>query len=80
MGAGTQALPPASFSTGSALINMLRQSSIAVGVAIFVAIIGTQLSALHRLEVFRLGWQIMAAVTLLTLIPTYVLLRKRCDP
>lgn len=80
MGAGTQALPPASFSTGSALINMLRQSSIAVGVAVFVAIIGTQLSALSRLEAFRLGWQVMAAVTLLSLVPTYMLLRKRNAP
>lgn len=80
MGAGTQALPPDSFSTGSALINMLRQSSIAVGVAVFVAIIGTQLSALNRLDAFRLGWQVMTAVTLLTLIPTHMLLRKRNAP
>ena len=80
MGAGTQVLPPDSFSTGSALINMLRQASIAVGVAVFVAIIGTQLSALKRLDAFRLGWQVMTAVTLLTLVPAYTLLRKRNAP
>lgn len=77
MGAGTQALPPAAFATGSAMINMLRQTAIAVGVAIFVAIIGAPASVVQRLAAFRLGWQVMAAVTLLTLVPTFVVLRRR---
>lgn len=77
MGAGTQALPPASFATGSALINMLRQSAIAVGVAVFVAIIGAPSSPGMRLDAFRFGWQVMAAVTLITLFPTFFILKRR---
>jgi len=76
MGAGTQALPPSAFATGSGIINMLRQTAIAVGVAIFVVIIGTPASQAQRLEAFMLGWCIMPFVTLLTLIPAFLLLRK----
>jgi len=83
MGLGTQALPPSAFSTGSAVINMLRQAAIAVGVAIFVAIVatpaGTALSAQQRLAAFQFGWQIMAAITLLTLLPACWLLRPRAQ-
>jgi MFS family permease len=76
MGASTQALPPSSFATGSAVINMLRQAAIAIGVAIFVALIGSPASAQARLDAFRLGWWVMAAITALTLVPVFRLLRR----
>ena len=41
MGVGTAALPASSLSTGSGVINMIRQAALAIGVAIFVAAIGT---------------------------------------
>lgn len=75
MGASTHSLPPSSFATGSGMINMLRQASIAVGVAIFVAILGSPASAVEQLAAFHLGWWVMAAITALALIPTLLLLK-----
>lgn len=74
MGVSTHALPPSSFATGSGMINMLRQAAIAIGVAIFVAIIGSPASPEERLAAFRLGWWVMAAITALAVIPTFLLL------
>ncbi|HBO3144303.1 MFS transporter [Pseudomonas aeruginosa] len=76
MGVSTQALPPSSFATGSGLFNMIRQTAMAIGVAIFVAIISSPESAQARLEAFRLGWWVMAAITFLSLVPTLLLLRS----
>ncbi len=75
MGIATAALPPSSFSTGSGVINMIRQSSLAVGVAIFVAIVGSASSPAERLAAFHRGWWLMAAITALGLIPTFWLIR-----
>jgi hypothetical protein len=55
---------------------MLRQAAIAIGVAIFVALIGSPASAQARLDAFRLGWWVMAAITALTLVPVFRLLRR----
>lgn len=76
LGTSTQALPPAAFATGSGLINMLRQAGIAIGVAAFIAIVGSPASLPDRLAAFRIGWLWMALVTLLTLIPVFTLMRK----
>jgi EmrB/QacA subfamily drug resistance transporter len=75
MGVSTHTLPPSSFATGSGMINMLRQAAIAIGVAIFVAIIGTPASAEERLAAFQLGWWVMAAITALSLVPTLLFLK-----
>lgn len=77
MGTATQALPPDAFATGSGAINMLRQASIAIGVAMFVAIVGSPASLQARLEAFQFGWWLLAAVTSLTLIPTFKFLNTR---
>ena len=77
MGVSTHALPPSSFATGSGSINMIRQAAIAIGVAIFVAIIGAPTSSQERLDSFRIGWWVMAAITALALIPTFLMLRPR---
>jgi EmrB/QacA subfamily drug resistance transporter len=76
MGLSASALPPSSFATGSGVINMIRQSAIAVGVAIFVAVIATPDSPATRLAAFHRGWWIMAAITALGLIPTWFLIRS----
>ena len=44
------------------MINMIRQAAIAIGVAIFVAIIASPNSPAARLGAFHLGWWIMAAI------------------
>jgi MFS family permease len=53
MGVGTSALPASSFATGSGVINMVRQIGFAVGVAIFVAIVGSPGSAEGYMAAFR---------------------------
>jgi EmrB/QacA subfamily drug resistance transporter len=76
MGVSTSGLPSSSFATGSGVINMIRQASLAVGVAIFVAIIGSPASPAARVAAFHLGWWVMVGVVALALIPTYFLIRS----
>ena len=54
---------------------MIRQAAIAVGVAIFVAVIAAPGSPVERLAAFHRGWWIMAAITALAFVPAYVLIR-----
>jgi EmrB/QacA subfamily drug resistance transporter len=75
MGVSAAALPPSAFATGSGVINMIRQAAIAVGVAIFVAVIASAASPTERIAAFHEGWWIMAAITALGLIPTLWLIR-----
>jgi MFS family permease len=77
MGLGTSALPASSFATGSGVINMIRQIGFAIGVAIFVAIVGSPGSAEAHMAAFRFAWWVMAAITALGLIPLLLLLRWR---
>ena len=79
MGVSTSSLPPSSFATGSGVINMIRQAFLAVGVAIFVAVVGSPVSATAREAAFHKGWWIMAAITGLGLIPTFFLIRPKRD-
>jgi EmrB/QacA subfamily drug resistance transporter len=74
MGMGTAALPASSFATGSGVINMVRQIGFAVGVALFVAIVGSPGSVDDQMAAFRLAWWTMGGVTMLGLLP--MLLRR----
>ncbi|GJD64039.1 MFS transporter [Methylobacterium frigidaeris] len=76
MGAGTAALPASSFATGSGVLNMVRQTSLALGVAIFVAVIGGPDTALGRLAAYERAWWLTAAIALAALLPL-PLLRAR---
>ena len=73
MGVAASSLPPSSFATGSGVINMIRQAAIAIGVAIFVAMIAL---ASDRLAAFHKGWWIMAAFTAVGLIPNLLFIRR----
>ena len=77
MGVGSAGLPPSAFATGSGVINMIRQAALAVGVAVFVAIIGSPSTLPERIAAFHRGWWIMAGVTLLALIPNFIFIRAR---
>lgn len=77
MAVGTSALPPSSLSTGSGVINMIRQAALAVGVALFVAIVGTAQTPSDRLVAFERGWWALAVITALGFFPVIWLLRRR---
>ena len=56
MGVAASSLPPSSFATGSAVINMIRQAALAIGVAIFVAVVGSPGSLSGQVTAYHLGW------------------------
>jgi EmrB/QacA subfamily drug resistance transporter len=76
MGVGMGSLPPSSFATGSGVINMIRQAGLAIGVAIFVAIVDSNGSYAHRHHAFQIGWWAMVGVLLLSILPTVTLIRS----
>ena len=76
MSTGASALPPQSFATGSAVINMLRQVGLAVGVAILVAVLGTPHSVSAEVTAFEHGWTVISATALLAAVAGATLLRR----
>ena len=62
---GAAALGPASFATGSAVINMLRQVGLAVGVALFIAVLGSPHGTLAAVHGFRHAWFGIAVVAVI---------------
>jgi MFS family permease len=77
MGGSTSSLPPSSFATGSGAMNMIRQVAMAIGVAVLVAIVGEHHAVEERVQAFRVARRIMAAITLIGLAPTFLLIRPR---
>jgi EmrB/QacA subfamily drug resistance transporter len=77
MGVSAASLPPSQFATGSGVINMIRQAGMAIGVALFVAILGFPGNLDERIIAFHRGWWIMVAITLLGLWPTFQFIRQR---
>ncbi|HEX3834668.1 MAG TPA: DHA2 family efflux MFS transporter permease subunit [Solirubrobacteraceae bacterium] len=75
MATGASSLPPQSFATGSAVVNMLRQVGLAVGVAVLVAVLGSPGSPTGELAAFRHGWETIAGVSLAAALAGVVLLR-----
>ncbi len=65
MATGTSSLPPHAFATGSAVINMLRQIGLAVGVAVLIAILGSPHSPVDTLHVYQRASIVVAAIALL---------------
>jgi EmrB/QacA subfamily drug resistance transporter len=75
MATAAASLPPHSFATGSAVVNMIRQIGLAVGVAVLVVVLGDPGTAAQRLAAFHRGWLVAAAIALAGLVPTLLLLR-----
>jgi EmrB/QacA subfamily drug resistance transporter len=65
MATGASALPPTAFATGSAVMNMLRQVGLAIGVSVFVAVLGTPNSPHASLSAFQHGWTVIAVIAAL---------------
>ncbi len=72
---GSASLPPASFATGSAVINMLRQVGLAVGVAVFVAVLGSPVTGLGTLHGFEHAWAVIAGIGVLSAVVGLIGLR-----
>jgi EmrB/QacA subfamily drug resistance transporter len=77
MGVSGGALPPSAFATGSGVINMIRQASLAVGVAVFIAITGSPQTLQERVAAFHFGWWVFVPVVLVSLIPTLAFIRPQ---
>jgi EmrB/QacA subfamily drug resistance transporter len=77
MATGASSLPPHSFATGSAVLNMLRQIGLAVGVAILVAIIGTPSTPAQVLDVYERASWVIAGLSLAGAVIGLALLTRR---
>jgi EmrB/QacA subfamily drug resistance transporter len=76
MATGAAGLPAQSFATGSAVINTGRQTGLALGVAVLVAVIGSPASPTAALHAFRHGWWVTAAISAAAVLPTLTLRRS----
>jgi EmrB/QacA subfamily drug resistance transporter len=75
MATGASSLPAHSFATGSAVVNMLRQVGLAVGVAVLVAVLGTPGTPEAARTVFEHGWLVISGFSLAAAVAGLVLLR-----
>ena len=80
MAAGASALPPHSFATGSALINMLRQIGLAIGVAVLIAILGSARSPHQAVDAYQSSSVVIAALAIVAGVIALVLLAPRFRP
>ena len=76
MATAAGSLPPHSFASGSAVVNMIRQIGMAVGVAVLVVVLGAPGTPAGRLLAFHRGWWVAAVVALAGVIPALLLLRR----
>jgi EmrB/QacA subfamily drug resistance transporter len=60
---GASSLPPQSFATGSAVITMLRQIGLAIGVAILIAILGSPRTPHDVLHVYETSSWVIGAIS-----------------
>jgi EmrB/QacA subfamily drug resistance transporter len=77
MGTAAASLPPSSFATGSGVVNMLRQVGLAIGVAVFIAVLGSPESPAATLAAYQRGWTVTAGIALAGGIVGFLLLVSR---
>jgi EmrB/QacA subfamily drug resistance transporter len=77
LGTATASLPPSSFATGSGVVNMIRQTGFAIGVAALVALVGAASTPPERLAAFKVAWWFMVAITAVGVVPTLFLSQGR---
>jgi EmrB/QacA subfamily drug resistance transporter len=76
MAVGTSSLPPHSFATGSAVVNMFRQIGLAIGVAVLIAVLGAPHSPAGVLDAFRTVSIVVAAISLAGAVAGVALLQR----
>lgn len=77
MAAGAASLPPQSFATGSAALNMVRQVGLAIGVSMLIAVLGAEHGGEAALHAFRHGWLFIASFSLSAAVAGLLLLHSR---
>jgi MFS family permease len=75
MATGASSLPPHAFATGSAVVNMLRQVGLAVGVAVLIAVLGSPGSPAATLSAYQRAFAVIAGIAVLSGLVGLVLLR-----
>jgi EmrB/QacA subfamily drug resistance transporter len=80
MATAAASLPPTSFATGSAVVNMLRQVGLAIGVAMLIALLGSPHSPAQVLAAYQRGWWVSAAIAFAGGIVGFVALVRRPAP
>jgi EmrB/QacA subfamily drug resistance transporter len=80
MATGTASLPSTAFATGSAVINMLRQVGLAIGVAVFVAVVGSPVGPQAAHTAFQRGWIVISGIAVLAAAIGAYSLRVRPQP
>jgi EmrB/QacA subfamily drug resistance transporter len=77
MAMGASSLPPHAFATGSAVINMLRQIGLAVGVAALIALLGTPHSSGATVDAYARASFAIAGASLVAALAGLVLVPRR---
>ena len=80
MSSAAASLPSTSFATGSAVVNMMRQIGLALGVAILVAVLGVAHGPLGELRAYQRGWWVTSAMALFAAVAALVLVRTSKRP
>jgi EmrB/QacA subfamily drug resistance transporter len=77
IGTAAASLPAHAFATGSAVVNMIRQTGLALGVAVLVAVLGTYgAHGTPPLAAFQHAWWVTAGISFAGIIPALALLRR----
>ena len=79
MATGASSLPPHAFATGSAVINMLRQIGLAIGIAVLIALLGTAHTGPQTLDVYERASWVIAAIAFAGGLVGLVLLTPRSE-
>ncbi len=80
MATAAGSLPPDAFATGSAVITMIRQAGLALGVAVLVAVLGAPGAhpGAHR-DAFERGWWVAAGLSFAAVVPALAMRHTRAE-